>query len=230
MALGTNSYAVNGPFSTQHDIVHMINTCIRILETPGNQRTPFTKLQALRWLVHLTGDIHQPLHVSAGYYEFDDQDDALLIVDPARALELPQDRGGNLLFFGTGSSDELHAVWDNLLVRRIANTPNFNQLADFILSRLNDLTWMNQRRSMLSTPGEFHSWASRWATDSLFQARQAYQGIRIGKTTFDSDGDIVSIQIVFPDHYLDRHVERETLQVAKAGFRLAELLNRINWR
>jgi len=28
----------------------------------------FSMLQAVRWLVYLVGDLHQPLHVTTGYY------------------------------------------------------------------------------------------------------------------------------------------------------------------
>ncbi len=50
--------------------------------------------EALKWVVHLVGDIHQPLH--AGY---------------------PEDRGGNLFqvhYLGRGSN--LHALWDSGLL------------------------------------------------------------------------------------------------------------------
>jgi hypothetical protein len=52
--------------------------------------------QALKWLVHLVGDLHQPLHVGRG-----------------------DDRGGNevvVLWFGEPSN--LHSVWDSGLIGR----------------------------------------------------------------------------------------------------------------
>jgi hypothetical protein len=54
------------------------------------------RLSALKWVVHLVGDVHQPLHVG-----------------------LASDKGGNLFqlrAFGRGSN--LHAVWDGELIRR----------------------------------------------------------------------------------------------------------------
>jgi hypothetical protein len=54
------------------------------------------RLKALKWVIHLVGDIHQPLHVG-----------------------LASDKGGNLFqvrAFGRGSN--LHAVWDSELIRR----------------------------------------------------------------------------------------------------------------
>src|SRR5713226_7176217 len=79
LALGLNAYTDNGPFSDPNDVVHTINRCIRILE--GSSEPNFSKLQALRFLVHLVGDIHQPLHVGTGYFQFDASDNAILIKD-----------------------------------------------------------------------------------------------------------------------------------------------------
>ena len=54
-------------FTRPDDIVQMIGRCVEILESE-NPPVDFTKVQAVRWLVHLVGDIHQPLHVTIGYY------------------------------------------------------------------------------------------------------------------------------------------------------------------
>ena len=66
----------------------------RILADPAAPKVE--RQQALKWLVHLVGDIHQPLHVGRG-----------------------DDRGGNevvVLWFGEPSN--LHSVWDSGLIGR----------------------------------------------------------------------------------------------------------------
>ena len=66
---------------------------------------PAERLEALKWVVHLVGDLHQPLHVG-----------------------FADDRGGNtyqLQAFGKGSN--LHAVWDSGLLHEIE--PNAAALA-----------------------------------------------------------------------------------------------------
>ena len=55
------------PFISQADIVHAIRRCVAILEAPTAPDN-FSKRQAVRWLVHLIGDLHQPMHVTSGYY------------------------------------------------------------------------------------------------------------------------------------------------------------------
>jgi len=67
---------------------------------------PAARLEALKWVVHFVGDVHQPLHA-----EDDD------------------DKGGNtvqLQFFGRGTN--LHAVWDGGVLRQALNLvpgPNY---------------------------------------------------------------------------------------------------------
>src|SRR5215469_12510170 len=73
---------LSGPFSSQNDIVHAIRTAIDVLEARSSR---FTKVQALRIIVHLVGDIHQPLHTVSGYYDVTDLEHPKLISDPGAA-------------------------------------------------------------------------------------------------------------------------------------------------
>jgi len=62
-----------------------------------SQATTQQKAQALAFLVHLVGDIHQPLHCISRY-----------------SKELPQgDRGGNRFPIKYGKINNLHALWDH---------------------------------------------------------------------------------------------------------------------
>ncbi|HEX2643844.1 MAG TPA: S1/P1 nuclease [Thermoanaerobaculia bacterium] len=70
------------------------------LKDPG--RSDAERAVDLAWLLHLAGDIHQPLHASAR-------------VTP----EEPEgDRGGNLFLLAPKDDDNLHWYWDSILVRR----------------------------------------------------------------------------------------------------------------
>lgn len=46
----------------------MLARCVAILEAP-TEDSAFTKRQAVRWLAHLVGDLHQPLHATSGHYK-----------------------------------------------------------------------------------------------------------------------------------------------------------------
>ena len=90
LPLGSAEYTDNGRFSADNDVVQIINQCVKILETPEGQKTRFTKKQALKFLVHLVGDIHQPLHVGTGYYDLSGPT-PVLIEDPAKAYRKQND-------------------------------------------------------------------------------------------------------------------------------------------
>jgi hypothetical protein len=72
------------------DIVHMINYCIQVLqgETPENDPRKITKPVAVILLAHYVGDIHQPLHVGAEYF-----DEAGHAVDPDKGTAALEDEG-----------------------------------------------------------------------------------------------------------------------------------------
>lgn len=74
-------------------VVEGINAQIAVLKSTAPDAR---RLEALKWVVHLVADLHQPLHVG-----------------------LAADKGGNLYqvrAFGRGSN--LHAIWDTELIRR----------------------------------------------------------------------------------------------------------------
>jgi hypothetical protein len=109
----------DNPFASPRDIVHVINACVERLRgqpVPGFELTP---KNALRMLVHLVGDLHQPLHVGSGYLaESPASPNALLVRDPKTIAEgkLASDRGGNSLFYTAQPAQQLHAHWDADLV------------------------------------------------------------------------------------------------------------------
>ena len=78
--------------SPQGDVVQGIQKCITILKDPLISRQE--KVFHLKMLIHLIGDLHQPMHIGRA-----------------------EDRGGNdiqLQWFGRGSN--LHRVWDSNLI------------------------------------------------------------------------------------------------------------------
>lgn len=88
-------------------VVDRITTFTHVLADPN--QLPEARLEALKWVVHFVGDIHQPMHA-------EDNDD----------------KGGNtvqLQFFGKGTN--LHAVWDGGVLRHALDlTPGPNYTFD----------------------------------------------------------------------------------------------------
>jgi hypothetical protein len=89
----------------------VINKKIAILKDRKHQGFEQTQ-QALRWLVHLLGDAHQPLHL--GY---------------------AKDRGGNTCYvLWYGKMTKLHAVWDRWLI--MSMDYSYTELIDILEKKL----------------------------------------------------------------------------------------------
>jgi hypothetical protein len=216
LPLQTTTYAPSGSFARPNDIVHQINLCIDVLE---GQSTVLTQRHALRWLVHLVGDLHQPLHVGCGFYRFDADRFPLLLKTPSEASGQQHDRGGNRLFYTRLQT--LHGYWDTALVDRLVR-------------RFGEANFVNTIRSNIKpgafqTSGPIPDWATQWAIDSVKEARGAYAGIKFGEAEFRSDGELDSIIILRSKKYGENQETRAARQLAKGAFHLAELLNRIQW-
>jgi len=207
------AYADNGPFASPDDVVHAIRRAVAVLEGRSDEMTP---LIALRLLVHFVGDLHQPLHAANGYYDLSDPAAPRLLTDPARIDQATGDKGGNSLFFGPRA--ELHAYWDSTLVARLAHGADDRALA----ARLAPL-----RPSGWQTPGDFHGWAAAWASESSRVAADAYAGLVFGPATLGRKGQLERMQIRLPEGYAERNEPVVADQLAKAGLRLAALLNAI---
>lgn len=85
----------------------------------GNSNTAdASRLVALKWMLHLVGDVHQPLHTSA------------------RMVNGKNDRGGNDFLLGTGRGENLHSFWDRALTEATRGK-NIQESADMILAQIN---------------------------------------------------------------------------------------------
>ena len=221
LPLGTFKYVYEGRFAVTNDIVHSLDHCVAVLE--GKSKT-LTRAQALRYVIHLVGDIHQPLHVGCGYYVSHGVGGATLLKDPDR-IDNPHahDAGANLLLFVTGhTTNKLHAYWDDDLVRKVDTSPGNAHMLEILRNTIEARRWKSE--------GNYHDWPALWAKDSVTEANAAYDGITFGAARFTKKGKPEEIDITLAATYEARQTPRVTRQLAKAAFHLAELLNRIHWQ
>jgi hypothetical protein len=221
LPLGTSSYAEAERFIPgQNDVVHAIERCIAVLEAREPVPEDPSRAQALRLLVHFVGDIHQPLHCGTGFYRLNDTDTPVLVTNPAEALGLPTDRGGNDLFYGPKRT--LHALWDVGLVEAIADTFDFRSLAALLRQNYFQGSWP-------VTPGDYHRWPELWAVESARVANSAYAGIRFMSVEPMGEPDSLWISIALPTDYAKRNTTVAAQQLTKSAVRLAQLLDRLRW-
>lgn len=153
------------------------------------------RAEALKFIVHFVGDMHQPLHVS-----------------------FKDDRGGNnikVTFFGRGSN--LHKVWDSGIIGRAGlSDEDFaaeleaalrGQSGDEEFAELDDATRRKIDRMQAGT-------LDGWANESFALAKSnAYDSVRrdgrarLGQRYYDANWQVVDDQLT------------------KAGLRLAKILN-----
>ncbi|HEX3681913.1 MAG TPA: S1/P1 nuclease [Bryobacteraceae bacterium] len=168
---------------------------------PGNTR--WSQLDALRYLVHLVGDIHQPLHTIS---------DA--------------DLGGNceLLDPPLGKAKNLHALWDGEIVNEI-NTSD-KALAEELNSAIDELS---PHREHALAEGKEDDWV--WESHEL-ALRDIYRRLHIPvepvefpASCAEAPAEITSLKLDIPAFYIAemKPVVRE--QLTKGGLRLARLLN-----
>ncbi len=155
----------------------------RELRARGTMREE--KLRALQFLLHLVGDLHQPLHA------IDDHD-----------------AGGNARrVFARGlPAASLHYYWDVEFVQRLGPDPD--ALAARLIARIAPLDLQHWRRG---APAD-------WAREAFSVGRV------LGYDALPGPGRNGIYEL--PESYVDDATQAVAVQLARAGVRLAAVLNR----
>ena len=156
---------------------------------------------ALAWILHIAGDIHQPLHA----------------VSRVTELEPKGDQGGNAFSLSPADtprekSQSLHSFWDDIITRSI---PRQNQIEcdPNYIPRLGD-DLMKQFPQAKFTANLKAGKYDEWQRESFDLAtREVYQGLERNKLASED--------------YRKRALAISNERLALAGYRMAELLNRI---
>jgi hypothetical protein len=172
-------------------------------------RSGVERATALRYVIHLVGDMHQPLHDSNN-----------------------MDQGGNctsIRFYDEEKPANLHAIWDYKLIQRELTAKKETQ-AEFAnaLDR------------------QFADRWPAWGTPAIDPTAWAWEGNALARTMTYGDlkpaiameqpgsqtdcnaerDKVTALHIGVSDSYFDATIPVVREQLAKAGYRLADLLNR----
>jgi hypothetical protein len=243
--LNVQTYREGKTGRSRWDIVHMIAYCVDILrgEIPEDNPRKITKALAVILVAHYVGDIHQPLHVGAEYFNKAGQ-----AVDPDKNQFGIEDEGANLIVLRLFRSPtekittrrlKLHGFWDNEAV--LLNLPalpfdltreeRFQMIEPAKRKLIDRLAkeqppdWRAPADIALRNYGEF------WADEILPVAREAHQRLRFVymHSTVDQ-GRIVMAGVAreknMPDQMSYANWAAKTVgeELHKAGWRLADLL------
>jgi hypothetical protein len=206
-------------FTRDDDVVQTILLAVESLRKPG-PRARFEEIIALRWLAHLLGDVHQPIHVGCGYVANAQTDHARLVYAPEEAVALPSDRGGGELVLPTGGN--LHSFWDSRLGPDFVGDPLAPGTDDAIVRELVQAAPAPAAHEAPDTT----AWVVGWANASLEAARAAYQGLRITGYRPRSAGDY-PVEWEGEEAYRQRCAPIVSERMASAAANLAALLDAI---
>jgi hypothetical protein len=229
------------------DIVHMISYCVDVLrgEVSESNSRKITRPIAVILLAHYVGDIHQPLHVGAEYFN-----DAGQPVDPDKNQRGTEDEGGNSIFLrlAHGTPDQLahkglklHGFWDNdavlanfaQLSPTLSKEERYQQLQHSEHALINRLAREQPQNWRVPADVALNKYGEVWANDILPIAREAHQRLRFvymhsavdqGRTVMAGDARENPPADGIPYADWSAKVVRDELH--KAGWRLADLLTR----
>jgi hypothetical protein len=156
----------------------------------------------LAFLIHFVGDIHQPLHAA---------NDA--------------DQGGNCVAVESHSREkDLHAVWDTTLVRRLERDIDSGR-PEATAHQL-EKTYADERETDRWIPADDIAWESKqMARADIYEALQI--PIESCAPAVDVCSNVPGRVVELSASYMDHADIIAGHQLAKAGFRLASLLNSI---
>jgi len=190
------------PGQNHGDILSVIPLCEKIVKTPATtDKSKATRAIRLCWLLHLVGDLHQPLHAAARC----DSD-------------LPNgDQGGNFLYVtrqAGGGPTRLHSVWDSTL--------GFDEKYDTIKGTARDISMkveVAEAERKVKDP-------AKWANESFELAKANVYNFK-GKQidwVIDTDSHPPSTAPKLPEGYETEATTMARKRAALAGYRLAEML------
>jgi len=237
--------------TTHHDIVQTLKQAIAVLQgklDPALNPHGFSKRQALLLVAHMTGDIHQPLHVGAAFVGKDGK-----FVVPNKhtdidAVAIFDSRGGNNFLMdddkvaAMGASHipgenpkpregvpraltkPFHSYWDSTTVdyaMRRMSTRTPEKFAQAVI---------DGKPAVSKNNGDPATWPYQWADDVLVVAKLAYAGVTTGPGIRQTSkkGDVYyNWNLEVPANYPVPSSAIAKTQLIKGGYKLAALLQTI---
>ncbi len=178
---------------------------LRNPQNPGQVRA-----DALRYLIHLAGDIHQPLHTTDNH-----------------------DQGGNcapMVLLDAASISNLHSIWDSGLLEQ--HLRDLHQTVAQYAASLNQ-RFAAEKAKWAPSPADVNTWV--WESHAAGN-RVTFGAIEppipmepeTGKTDCNAESaKVYALHVHLNQAYLNKATPVIDEQIAKAGFRLAEMLNEI---
>jgi hypothetical protein len=198
-------------------VISALTAQVAILRDPT--ASPQARADALRYIIHFVGDIHQPMHDTTN-----------------------NDRGGNCVpvtFFGKAPgethataesySPNLHSVWDVNIIDQLSDGKTPQQLADELNEKFQarESAWQSEKPNFETWAWEGHQLAEK-ITYGALPVKIAIETARPVNTC--ADDDHISTRMLHLNEDLEADYQNAAdpaveEQLTKAGIRLAALLD-----
>jgi hypothetical protein len=248
-------YHDHGVGTADDDIVQTLKQAIAVLQgrdTPATNPHKFTRRQALILVTHMTGDIHQPLHVGAAFVGKDGK-----FVVPKTQAEIDEvaifdSRGGNNLLLDDQNLEQIEKLSAGLIppgepkvvkpgVPKALTKPFHSYwdstTVDYAFRRIRTKTpeqfaqaAIDSKPDVARNSGEPATWPYQWADDALVVSKQAYAGVTVGKLTpqVSKKGETYyTWNLEVPQDYPVPSSAIAKSQLIKSGYHLAQVLQAI---
>jgi hypothetical protein len=229
------------------DVVQMIRFCVGVLKgtEPDDNPRKITKPIAVILLAHYVGDIHQPLHVGAQYFDANGR-----IVDPGKEPAALEDQGGNTVILnllpGTDPqpnkrAPKFHGFWDNdtvmanlpLLPETMPKEERRAKIDAAKAASVQDFAKTEPKDWRMPADIQPADYSEAWANEILPTAREAHERLTFRNMAPRQEEDHV-VAAGFADEkksadgvsYYDWSARVARGQLHKAGWRLADLLEK----
>jgi hypothetical protein len=220
----TAAYEEGGVGTSDDDVVHILKQCIAVLKGAtdrGANPHGFNQREALLLLVHLMGDLHQPLHVGTAYVS---DKDAFVVPTSAAAVDnvlIFKTDGDNDLIF---ESQPLHGYWDRRAVEEAMQQANVRTPAEFAAFL------MRAPADVPIVTGDVTKWPAKWATETLGVSKLAHAGLSIEKRAAaqNRSGAMHFVwRVSAPSGYAQTAAAAAATELTRAGYRLAAVLEAV---
>jgi len=237
------------------DIVQTLKQAIAVLQgktDPALNPHQLTRRQALLLVAHMTGDIHQPLHMGSAYVSVDGMFAVPEKKSDIDSVSLFESRGGNSLLLDDDKLERLakpliageakplpegakkwptkpfHSYWDSTVVD-YAMRRSSTRTADEFAQKMIDSKMESQIKVARNT-GDPVTWPYQWADDALAASKLAYSDVTVGKRDGQPNkrGEMeYKFALEMGPNYPVPSSDLARTQLVKGGYHLAWLLQSI---
>jgi len=233
------------------DVVQTLKQAIAVLQgktDPALNPHQLTRRQALLLIAHMSGDIHQPLHMGSAYVSADGKFAVPQKASDVDAVNLFESRGGNSLLLDDdklellsrplipGESKPLppgakkwptkpfHSYWDSTVVDYAMRRSSTRAPDEFAQKMI------DSKPEVARNTGDPITWPYQWADDSLVAAKLAYTDVTVGKREgqLNKRGEMeYKFALEMGQNYPVPSSALARSQLVKGGYHLAWLLQAI---